>query len=83
VNRETARTVWERAGDRCEYCLMPAFALPLPFQIDHIVAEKHGGQTAENNLVLACPHCACFIRGRIPGQSTSNGTGLASSTAQR
>jgi hypothetical protein len=23
---------------------------------DHIVAEKHGGQTVENNVALACPH---------------------------
>jgi hypothetical protein len=29
----------------------------LPFQIDHILAEKHGGETTEDNLALACPHC--------------------------
>jgi hypothetical protein len=46
---------------------MPAFALPLPFQIDHIVAEKHGGQTVENNLALACPHCNRFKGPNIAG----------------
>jgi hypothetical protein len=30
---------------------------PLPFQIDHIRAEKHGGETIESNLALACTHC--------------------------
>ena len=32
----------------------PAF--PLPFQIDHVRAEKHGGETKEMNLALACTH---------------------------
>src|SRR5437899_1311035 len=55
VNRELVRKVWKRAGDRCEYCLIPQSAFPLPFQIDHILAEKHGGETIEDNLALACP----------------------------
>ncbi len=50
---------------------MPQFAFPLPFQIDHILAEKHGGETVEENLALACPHCNRFkgpnIAGRDPG----------------
>jgi hypothetical protein len=29
----------------------------VPFQIDHVRAEKHGGETAESNLALACTHC--------------------------
>ena len=57
MNRELVRSVWKRAGDRCEYCLLPHWALPLPFQIDHIIAEKHGGRTVAGNLALACPHC--------------------------
>ena len=36
---------------------MPKYALPLPFQIDHVIAENHSGATAEQNLALACPHC--------------------------
>jgi hypothetical protein len=39
----------------------------LPFQIDHIIAEKHGGQTVENNLALACPHCNRFKGPNIAG----------------
>jgi len=29
----------------------------LPFQIDHIIARKHGGITILNNLCLACFAC--------------------------
>jgi len=29
----------------------------LPFQIDHIIAEKHGGVTAPDNLALSCERC--------------------------
>jgi hypothetical protein len=34
--------VWQRAEHRCEYCQYPADVSLLPFQIDHIIAEKHG-----------------------------------------
>jgi len=30
------------------------------FEIDHIVAEKHGGPTVLNNLCLSCPECNGF-----------------------
>jgi hypothetical protein len=55
---------------------MPAFALPLPFQIDHIVAEKHGGQTVENNLALACPHCNRFKGPNIAGLDSESGEAI-------
>jgi len=29
----------------------------VPFQIDHIVAEQHGGVTEPDNLALACCFC--------------------------
>ena len=50
---------------------MPQFALPLPFQIDHIIAEKHGGSTVESNL--ACPHCNRFKRPNIAGLDPDSG----------
>jgi hypothetical protein len=46
---------------------MPRFAFPLPFQIDHIIAEKHGGQAVESNLALACAHCNRFKGPNIAG----------------
>jgi hypothetical protein len=73
VNRELVRTVWRRAGRRCEYCLIPQSALPLPFQVDHVVAEKHGGRTVESNLALACPHCNRFKGPNIAGLDPDSG----------
>lgn len=49
-----------RAGMRCEYCLYPESASFLSFEVEHIVAEKHGGATVEDNLALACPYCNRF-----------------------
>ena len=71
MNRKLVRAIWKRAGDHCEYCRMSRFALPLPFQIDHIIAEKHGGTTVESNLALACPHCNRFKGPNIAGLTRS------------
>ena len=57
MNRGLARKVRERAAERCEYCRITQFALPLPFQIDHIIAGQHHGETELTNLAFACPHC--------------------------
>jgi hypothetical protein len=73
MNRELVRSVWKRAGDRCEYCLLPQWALPLPFQIDHIIAEKHGGRTVAGNLALACPHCNRYKGPNIAGINPDTG----------
>lgn len=49
--------VYERAGGCCEYCLISEALSFAAHQIDHIIAEKHGGQTAEENLALSCAIC--------------------------
>ncbi|MPR34295.1 HNH endonuclease [Salmonirosea aquatica] len=46
-----------RAGFRCEYCQIHQDDAFYPFQIDHIVSRKHGGQTLLDNLALACFPC--------------------------
>jgi hypothetical protein len=52
------RLVEERASSRCEFCLLPAeLAFLLPHEVDHVIAEKHGGETAEGNLALTCWRC--------------------------
>lgn len=48
------RLVRQRAAERCEYCHMPSAYYRVPFQIEHIIAEQHGGNTAPGNLALAC-----------------------------
>ena len=51
------RLVYERASGRCEYCqLSEHFSFAL-HQIDHIIAEKHGGATLADNLALSCILC--------------------------
>lgn len=73
MNRELIRAVWERAAERCEYCRISQFALPLPFQIDHIIANQHGGQTVLENLALACPHCNRYKGPNIAGVDPHSG----------
>jgi 5-methylcytosine-specific restriction endonuclease McrA len=51
------REVIERAGNRCEYCLLPAEVAFFPHEVDHVIAEKHGGATDTDNLALACWRC--------------------------
>jgi len=46
-----------RAGDCCEYCLMPVQGQVAWFPIDHIAPRIHGGPTESSNLALACPRC--------------------------
>ncbi|MFB2892041.1 HNH endonuclease [Aerosakkonemataceae cyanobacterium BLCC-F50] len=57
VSAALRRLVCNRANFACEYCLMPEVSVLVPHEIDHIIAEKHGGQTNENNLALACTIC--------------------------
>jgi hypothetical protein len=49
-----AEFVRARAHNCCEYCRMPQTYDELPFEIDHVVAEQHGGKTVAGNLALAC-----------------------------
>ena len=51
------RQVYERAEGCCEYCRIPEAATFAVHEIDHIIAEKHGGSTTEDNLALACTIC--------------------------
>jgi len=51
------RQVWSRANDSCEYCKVSQAFDPLAFQIDHIIAVQHSGDTVEENLALACYCC--------------------------
>jgi len=57
VPADLRQAVFERAGGRCEYCLYPEEYSFLSFEVEHIVAEKHGGTTTLDNLALACPYC--------------------------
>lgn len=60
MTRPTAavrREVVRRAGNRCEYCLIHQEDAAALHQMDHVIAEKHGGGTALDNLALSCLPC--------------------------
>jgi hypothetical protein len=42
VDEVSRRLVIERAGRRCEYCLVHEDSAGFPHQIDHIISRKHG-----------------------------------------
>lgn len=56
-DRALETEVIRRAQGRCEYCHFPESASELPFHLDHIIAEKHGGPTISANLAWACFSC--------------------------
>lgn len=49
--------IYERAAGCCEYCLISETVSFATHRIDHIIAEKHGGRTVEENLALSCAVC--------------------------
>lgn len=65
--------VWRRARHRCEYCGFPAHFTRVPFQMDHIIAEKHRGATALDNLALSCFFCNTFKGPNLAGVDPDTG----------
>ncbi|MEG4322202.1 MULTISPECIES: HNH endonuclease signature motif containing protein [unclassified Microcoleus] len=57
VSASLRRTVCDRANGCCEYCLIPEKLALSSHQVDHIIAEKHRGETVESNLALSCSLC--------------------------
>ncbi len=51
------RLVEERANQCCEYCQLPAGVSFFPHEVDHVIAEKHGGLTNADNLAFTCWRC--------------------------
>jgi HNH endonuclease len=57
MEKALQREVRCRAQFRCEYCHSPEEFAELPFHIDHVIAQQHGGRTTSDNLALACCYC--------------------------
>src|SRR5439155_19509319 len=57
IGAALAQQVRERAGSRCEYCMMHQSLQGATFHIEHIIPEAQGGASALENLALACPGC--------------------------
>lgn len=51
------RKIVASAGNRCEHCLIHQKDVAARHQVDHIIAEKHGGETTLQNLALSCIVC--------------------------
>jgi 5-methylcytosine-specific restriction endonuclease McrA len=60
ISAALRREVRERAGKRCEYCLLAESQAFFPHEPDHLIALKHGGTTIAANLALACFNCNRF-----------------------
>lgn len=57
VNAELRRLAQVKAEGLCEYCLISEDDTGLGCEVDHIISEKHGGSTSEENLAMACVVC--------------------------
>ncbi len=68
MDRALRELVGRRAGGRCEYCHMPQEYDDTTFEIDHIIAESHGGPTRAENLCLACFSCNSFKGPNLSGR---------------
>jgi hypothetical protein len=70
--------VRERAGNCCEYCRVPQSARLVRFQVDHIIAVKHGGTDDSDNLCLACYKCNSYKGSNVAALDplTNNATKL-------
>lgn len=51
------KAVWDRARGVCEYCHMSQQLDRVPFEIEHVIPQKHEGPTSIDNLALACFFC--------------------------
>ncbi len=65
---ETLRQfVQDRANGVCEYCHFPETHSFNPFQVDHIIADKHDGPTVEWNLAWSCFYCNTYKGPNVAG----------------
>ena len=63
-----------RAQYRCEYCHFPEAFAELPFHVDHIIAQQHGGPTHPTNLAWACCSCNRYKGPNLSGIDPPTGT---------
>lgn len=67
------REVIERAGNCCEYCRLSQDDNYFTFHVDHIISEKHDGETTSDNLCLSCPSCNIAKGSDIAGADPQSG----------
>ena len=67
------RRVRERAGGRCEYCLLSEDDAFFSHEPDHIIGVKHGGDTSLGNLAWSCFDCNRFKGADIASRDSLTG----------
>jgi hypothetical protein len=73
ISESLRRLVAERAGYRCEYCLLHEDDSYSPHQIDHIISRKHGGPSNSDNLAYACVRCNSWKGSDVGSLDTTSG----------
>lgn len=73
MNARLEAEVRQRAQGRCEYCRFPEPFTRVPFQVDHIIAEKHDGPTTLENLALSCFFCNTYKGPNLAGVDPETG----------
>jgi hypothetical protein len=68
------RLVGERAGERCEYCRSPAWFVPHPFSIEHVIPRSRGGEGTADNLALSCQGCNNHKYDKVEARDPATGT---------
>ncbi len=67
--------VRRRANHCCEYCRLPQSGSGVDFEIDHVLAKSHGGETTADNLALSCVYCNGFKGTNMAGIDPNTGRG--------
>ena len=57
ISAALRRLVIVRADNLCEYCLLHEDDTFFGCEVDHIISEKHAGETTQANLAYACFVC--------------------------
>jgi hypothetical protein len=67
MDEQLRQAVRQHARRRCEYCHLAEAHSSLSFEIEHIIAEKHGGESTFENLAWACRYCNSYKGSNIAG----------------
>jgi 5-methylcytosine-specific restriction endonuclease McrA len=67
------RAVAARAASRCEYCRLHSDDDAFAFHVEHVIAIKHGGSSALENLAFACQHCNLHKGSNLSGIDPDTG----------
>ena len=73
MDAETRRHIRHRANNCCEYCRMRQEFDEIAFQIEHVLAKKHHGPDARENLALACFPCNNHMGPNLSGLDPHTG----------